>query len=88
MLIEASEVDLVVLACGSADCDGRESEHESETLAYWDTPDSGTLIHRQTCRRCGLATTSRRWVGPTQPPSHNCGYYSDATGSCSYCSCR
>ncbi|HET6986092.1 MAG TPA: hypothetical protein VFI00_05725 [Kribbella sp.] len=87
MLIESSAVDQVVLACGSEDCDGREAEHEAETVAYWETPDSGTLITRTSCRRCSLATTIRRWVGPARPPSHDCGYYSDSSGLCSYCTC-
>ena len=86
MLIESSEVDRVVLACGSADCGDREAEHESETLAYWETPDSGALITRTTCRRCNLATTIRRWVGPVCPVSHDCAYYADASGACQYCS--
>jgi hypothetical protein len=64
VLIETSEVDVIVQVCGSDACDGREAEHESETVAYWETLDSGTLVNRQTCRRCGLAVTNRRWVGP------------------------
>ncbi|WP_329480437.1 hypothetical protein OG558_43870 [Kribbella sp. NBC_01510] len=87
MLIESSEVDQVVLVCGSDDCGGREADHESETVAYWETPDSGTLVTRKTCRRCSLATIIRRWVGPARPPSHDCGYYSDSSGLCSYCTC-
>ncbi len=87
MLIESSEVDRVVLVCGSAECGGREVGHESETLAYWETPDSGTLINRKTCLQCSLATTIRRWVGPSRAPSHDCDYYTGASGSCSYCTC-
>ncbi|MFI6830123.1 MULTISPECIES: hypothetical protein [unclassified Kribbella] len=86
MLIESSEVDEVVLACESSECDGRQGEHESETVAYWETPDSGTLVTRTSCRRCSLATIIRRWVGPARPESHDCGYYTGASGSCSYCS--
>lgn len=85
MLIESSAVDQVVLLCESDDCDGREAEHESETVAYWETPDSGTLITRTICGRCSLSTVLRRWVGPAGPESHNCGYYTGASGSCSYC---
>ena len=86
VLIESLEVDLVVLACTSGDCGGQESEHESETLAYWETHDSGVLITRSTCRRCSAATTIRRWIGPVCPLSHDCAYYADASGVCLYCS--
>jgi hypothetical protein len=87
VLIESSKVDRVELVCGSTECDGRLAEHESETLAYWETPDSGTLLNRKTCLRCSLATTIRRWVGPARQPSHDCGYYTGASGTCAYCGC-
>ena len=87
MLIEGSAVDRVVLACESAKCDGRQAEHDSETVAYWETPDSGTLVTQTSCLRCKLETILRRWVGPARPPSHDCGYYTNDSGSCSYCTC-
>ncbi|WUJ70316.1 hypothetical protein OG809_35120 [Kribbella soli] len=81
MLIESSEVDRVVLRCESADCDGREAEHESETVAYWENLDAGNLVTRRICGGCGLSTTIRRWVGPGRAQSHECSYSTDTAGS-------
>jgi hypothetical protein len=87
MVIETSEQDEVRMICDSADCAGLETDHESKTVAYWETPDSGTLVVRKSCRRCSRTTAVQQRVGPPRPPSHDCAYYSDVSGICSYCTC-
>jgi hypothetical protein len=85
MVIETSTVDRVWLACDSEECGGRETGHDATTVAYWDTPDSGTLVDRKSCSACSRTTAVRQWVGPARQPSHDCGYYTDGSGVCQYC---
>lgn len=87
MLIETSQLDEVQLICDSEECDGRETDHDADTIAYWETPDSGTVVWRRTCHDCSLNTTIRQRVGPAGNPSHDCEYYTDDSGNCSYCYC-
>ena len=87
MVIETSELGEVRMSCTSADCEGLETDHESTTVAYWETPDSGILVARTTCRRCSRTTAVQQRVGPPRPPSHDCTYYTGDSGVCSYCPC-
>ncbi|MDX6251441.1 MAG: hypothetical protein QOF10_4801 [Kribbellaceae bacterium] len=85
--IETSVEDQVLMVCDSAECDGRETEHDAKTIAYWETPDSGTIVSRTSCRDCNQTKAVQQWVGPPRRPSHDCGYYTDDSGVCSYCHC-
>jgi hypothetical protein len=87
MVIETSEQVEVRMVCDSAECEGLETDHDSTTVAYWETPDSGTLVARKTCRRCSRTTAVQQRVGPPRPSPHDCAYYADVSGACNYCPC-
>jgi hypothetical protein len=85
VVIETSELERLRLVCASPECDSRVTDHDAKTVAYWETPDSGTVVSHKSCLRCSRTTAVQQWVGPASQPTHDCGYYTDDSGLCSYC---